>query len=82
MQRFSVALVANDADSDALTFSVLRLPAWANFSIVTADLAPLLDLDKYRIYWGTGSGDYPNSVTIDAGMTTYVVDNLAVKTVF
>jgi len=44
------------------------------------DGSPLLDLDKYRIYWGTGSGNYPNSVTIDAGTTTYVVENLAAGT--
>lgn len=41
------------------------------------DGSPLLDLDKYRIYWGAGSGNYPNSVTIDAGTTTYIVENLA-----
>ena len=40
----------------------------------------LTDLDKYRIYWGTNPGNYPNSVTIDAGTTTYIVENLAAGT--
>ena len=41
------------------------------------DGTALTDLDGYRIYWGTIPGNYTNSVTIDAGLTTYVVDNLA-----
>ena len=42
------------------------------------DGSPLMDLDGYRIYWGTTPGSYPNSVTIDnETVTTYVVDNLA-----
>ena len=38
----------------------------------------LEDLAGYKLYWGTRSGAYTNSVTIDnPGITTYVVDNLA-----
>jgi len=41
------------------------------------DGTTLTDLDGYKIYWGTTSGSYPNSVTInDKDATTYVVDNL------
>lgn len=41
------------------------------------DGTTLTDLDGYKIYWGTTSGSYPNSVTInDKDVTTYVVDNL------
>ncbi len=41
------------------------------------DGTALTDLAGYRIYWGTTSGSYPNSVTIDnPGVTTYVVENL------
>ena len=40
------------------------------------DDSPLLNLDKYRIYWGTEPGNYPNSVTFDANTTTYVVEDL------
>ena len=42
------------------------------------DGTTLADLAGYKIYWGTTPGVYTNSVTInDAGLTTYVVDNLA-----
>src|SRR6056297_44725 len=41
------------------------------------DGTTLTDLAGYRIYWGTTSGSYPNSVTIDnPGLNTYVVENL------
>jgi hypothetical protein len=37
----------------------------------------LTDLTAYRIYWGTTSGVYPNSVTVnDPSATRYVVENL------
>jgi len=42
------------------------------------DGTALTDLAGYRIYWGSTSGSYPNSVTIDnPGVTTYVVENLS-----
>jgi hypothetical protein len=42
------------------------------------DGTALSDLAGYRIYWGTTSGVYTNSVTIDnPGITTYVVENLS-----
>lgn len=42
------------------------------------DGTALTDLGGYKIYWGTTSGSYPNSVTInDATATSHVVDNLA-----
>jgi len=42
------------------------------------DGTTLTDLDGYKLYWGTTSGSYPNSVTIDnPTVTTYVVDNLS-----
>lgn len=45
------------------------------------DGTPLTDLAGYRIYWGTTSGSYPNSVTIDnPGVTTYVIENLVPDT--
>jgi hypothetical protein len=37
----------------------------------------LEDLAGYKIYWGTTPGVYTNSVSVDAGLTTYVVENLA-----
>lgn len=42
------------------------------------DGTTLADLAGYKIYWGTTPGVYTNSVTInEAGLTTYVIDNLA-----
>lgn len=42
------------------------------------DGTTLTDLSGYRIYWGTTPGVYTRSVTInEAGLTTYVVENLA-----
>ncbi|MBU2677377.1 MAG: fibronectin type III domain-containing protein, partial [Gammaproteobacteria bacterium] len=42
------------------------------------DGSTLTDLAGYRIYWGTTSGNYPNSVTInDENATTYIVNNLS-----
>lgn len=42
------------------------------------DGSSLTDLAGYTFYWGTSSGNYPNSVTINnPGISTYVVENLA-----
>ncbi|MEM9403052.1 MAG: putative Ig domain-containing protein [Pseudomonadota bacterium] len=125
---------AADADGDALSFSIVGLPSWAEFNsstgrisgtpsqadlgsysnivisvtdgIDTTSLTPfsitvnavslgsatlswtaptqnddgtaLTDLAGYRIYWGTSSGAYTNSVTInDPSATTFVVENLS-----
>ena len=41
------------------------------------DGSELIDLDAYRIRWGTVPGSYSNSVLIDnPGLSSYVVDNL------
>lgn len=42
------------------------------------DGTELTDLAGYKIYWGTSSGSYPNSVTInDRLATSYTVENLS-----
>lgn len=42
------------------------------------DGTPLTDLAGYRFYWGTSSGNYPNSETVNnPGITTYVIEDLA-----
>jgi hypothetical protein len=42
------------------------------------DGSDLTDLAGYKLYWGTTSGNYQDSVTIDnPSMTTYVVENLS-----
>jgi len=44
---------------------------------MNTDGSPLTNLSGYKIYWGTTLGTYPNSVTLsNAGLTSYVVDNL------
>tara|TARA_R110002096_G_scaffold8803_2_gene35851 strand:- start:5249 stop:7762 length:2514 start_codon:yes stop_codon:yes gene_type:complete len=42
------------------------------------DGSALTDLAGYKLYWGTVSGNYPNSITINnPSVTTYIVDNLS-----
>ena len=41
------------------------------------DGTTLTDLAGYKIYWGKTPGVYTNSVSVDAGLTTYVVENLS-----
>lgn len=45
------------------------------------DGSTLTDIAGYRLYWGTGSGNYSNSATIsNPGLTTFVIDDLAPAT--
>jgi len=47
------------------------------------DGTPLVDLAGYKIYYGTASRSYPNSITIaNPGITSYVIDNLASGTYY
>jgi len=47
------------------------------------DGSPLTDLAGYKIYWGQSPSNLNNSVTvIDAGITSYVVDELTRGTWF
>ncbi len=48
-----------------------------------ADGTALTDLAGYRIYYGTTEGDYPNMIDIaNAGVATYVVENLSPDSYF
>lgn len=43
-----------------------------------ADGSPLTDLAGYRIYYGTASGDYTETIRINsAGVTSYMIEHLA-----
>ena len=42
-----------------------------------SDGTALMNLTGYRIYWGTSPGNYSNSVTIGANLSSYVVEQLA-----
>ena len=45
------------------------------------DASPLTDLAGYRFYWGTASGNYTSSATVNnPGVSSYVVDQLAPAT--
>jgi hypothetical protein len=45
------------------------------------DGTTLTDLAGFKVYWGNGSGGYPNSFTIEnASVTTYTVDGLSAGT--
>ena len=47
------------------------------------DGTPLTDLAGYDIHYGTASGDYTQSVNVsNAGLATYVVDNLTPGTYY
>lgn len=47
------------------------------------DNSPLMDLYAYKIYYGLAEGSYPNQVWVDnAGVTSYVVDNLSPNTYY
>jgi hypothetical protein len=47
------------------------------------DNSPLLDLAGYKIYYGRSSGEYTHEIRIiNAGLTTYVVDNLVAGTYY
>ncbi len=44
---------------------------------LNTDGSALTDLAGYKLYWGSGSRNYTNSVTLDGpGLSTYVVNNL------
>jgi hypothetical protein len=47
------------------------------------DGTPLTDLAGYKVHYGTTLGSYPNVIVINnAGVTTYVVENLAPATYY
>jgi hypothetical protein len=40
------------------------------------DGTPLTNLAGYRIYYGNAPGDYDNTITIDEGLSSYMIENL------
>jgi hypothetical protein len=78
--------VSDGTASASLTGFTITVNQMSNLSATLSWTAPtqnedgsaLEDLAGYKLYWGTSSGVYPNSVTIDTiGTTTYVVENLS-----
>jgi hypothetical protein len=84
-QNISISVTDGSA-SDSLPSFAVSVDQTGTLSTTLSWTAPtenedgtqLMDLAGYKLYWGTNPGVYTNSVTIDnAGITTYVVDNLA-----
>ncbi len=83
----NVVITVSDGEaSDGLAPFSIAVDAVALGSVTLNWTAPtenedgsaLLDLAGYKIYWGTTSGNYPNSITIDNGsVSIYVVENLS-----
>jgi hypothetical protein len=47
------------------------------------DGSPLTNLAGYVVYWGTASGNYPNSVRLaNPGLANYLVENLLPGTTY
>lgn len=46
------------------------------------DGSALTDLTGFKVYWGTTQGSYPNSASVGANVTAYVVTNLVPGTYF
>jgi hypothetical protein len=74
LPAFGIAVVGTSTGSATLSWT----PPTTN-----TDGSPLANLSGYRVYWGTASGDYPNSVTLNSsGLASYVVENLGPGTYY
>ena len=72
----SDSLPAFDISVEAISFGSATL-SWTA-PTQNEDGTPLTDLAGYKLYWGTTSGSYPNTLTIDnPSVTTYLVENLS-----
>ncbi len=77
---------AGGSGSDAVSVTVVTvnngtaLLSWLPPTQNTDD-SPLTDLAGFRIYYGTSSGNYSNTITLDnIGLTSYLVEDLAPAT--
>lgn len=74
LPQFSVDVVQNADGSITISWTA---------PTQNEDGSALTDLDAFKIYYGTSPGRYSNQVRIDnAGLTTYVLDNLAPNTYY
>jgi hypothetical protein len=74
LAAFSISVVAFSTGSATLSW----MPPTQN-----TDGTPLTNLAGYRVYWGPAVGNYTSSVTLNtAGLTSYVVSNLAPGTYY
>jgi hypothetical protein len=74
LTAFSITVLAFGTGSATLSWT----PPTRN-----TDGSTLTNLAGYRIYWGSAAGNYTNSTTVNtAGLTSYVVENLAPGTYY
>ncbi|MGI9203438.1 MAG: fibronectin type III domain-containing protein, partial [Woeseiaceae bacterium] len=74
LPAFSITVAQAAPGSVTLTWTAPTL---------NTDGTTLVDLSAYRVHYGTESGSYPNSIEIsNAGITTYVIDNLNADTYY
>ena len=72
LQTFAISVVGSGSGAATLSWSA---------PTQNVDNTPLMDLAGYKIYYGTTVGNYPNSTPmIDAGLSTYMVENLSTGT--
>jgi hypothetical protein len=72
LAAFNVQVVATASGSATLSWA----PPTHN-----SDGSPLTNLTSYRVYYGTSSGNYPNSTTINnPGLSSFVIDQLTPAT--
>jgi hypothetical protein len=80
--------VSDGTDSASILRFSIRVDQVGNLSTTLTWVAPtqnedgsaLTDLAGYKIYWGTTPGQYTDSATVGAGLTTIVVENLSAGT--
>ncbi len=79
LPQFAISVVEEDGGG---TNSGTATLAWQPPTQNT-DGSPLMNLKGYKIHYGTRSGNYDQTINIDnAGVTRYVIDNLAPGTYF
>ena len=87
----NIRITASDGTAaDSISFSVTVTSISTGSATLSwippqqnTDGSALTDLAGYRIYYGTESQNYPNRIEINnAGLTTYVVENLSPDTYF
>ena len=72
LASFNIQVVATASGSATLSWT----PPTQN-----SDGSPLTNLASYRVYFGTSSGTYPNSMTVNnPGLASFVVDQLTPAT--
>jgi hypothetical protein len=76
--KTSASLAAFNVGVQALAVGSATL-SWTP-PTTNSDGSALTDLAGYKVYWGQTQGSYPNTVTLGAGLSSYVVGSLSAGT--